>query len=394
MSACRQLVLRESPYCDTCPVRCGEGRTELGCSPDFEPPKRFGSYALHVSSPDFLARVVECNGLDLDIEARPQDLPALPGYFPQIRQWKRIDSFRGVSAVAVPLDGVMRLANTVRATGRSAKAILGLADEQLLVVGGFAHDRFLERMWPRPARSRLLEAIRTIEPDTAIAWGYSVWHGDSEGRPYPRPDHLYNLKRSLLVYKGLQDLDVPTIPHTYWGLRADLLSWSGWLARNPCVSSIAIDLQTVDSDADWAGVMRDIVYFQSILPRDVRGVFNGVCHVDRVRRLREVWPNFGPFFAVVFPRKNLFGFPPVSHSEPRTYGRIFRDMVDQYTNLMAGQEPMAMSVGSDGWSQPDFWVLGMQATPAASNLRNEPVQLRLFPSDIPPFDQPKVKGAA
>lgn len=345
----RQLVLRESPHCGPCPVRhlCGEGQTELGCSPDFQPTNGFAHHVLHASSPDFLARIVECNGLDLDIDARPQNVPLLPPYFPQIRQWKRIEDLSGVAAVAIPLSGVIRLANAMQSMGSSAKSILGLTQNQQLVVTGFAHDRFLENAWLRPERTRLLKAIHAIEPDAAIAWGYSVWHYDSTGRPYPRPDHLYNLKRSLIVYASLQELGVAAIPHMYWGIRKDLDRWSEWLGDNISVSTISIDLQTVDSDTDWVGVMRDLSYFHDILPRDIRCVFNGICKAQRVQQLRELWPNsslcnFGPFFAIVFPRKNLFGLPPIPNDgRRRSYTRIFHGMVDQYTNLMIEREPSA-----------------------------------------------------
>ena len=49
MSEARQLVLRGSLFCGTCPekYRCVEQRTELGCSPDFAPAAGSGAHWLH-----------------------------------------------------------------------------------------------------------------------------------------------------------------------------------------------------------------------------------------------------------------------------------------------------------------------------------------------------------
>jgi hypothetical protein len=215
----------------------------------------------------------------------------------------------------VPLREVQRLAMEAERNSCTAKAILGLEEEQILLVAGFERDEFLERAWPLPQRRRLLTAIRAIRPDAAIAWGYSMWHRFPTGEPTPRLDHWYNLKRSLIVYAELQDIGVPAIPHMYWGLREDLLRWSEWLRQNPGVSVMAIDLQTVDADADWQAIIRDIRYFRSVLPRDIRRLFSGICEASRIRTLREVWPNSslcnqGPFFSVAFPKKTLWGLRP------------------------------------------------------------------------------------
>jgi hypothetical protein len=175
--------------------------------------------------------------------------------------------------------------------------------------------------------------------------GYSVWHRDAAGRTVPRIEHLYNQKRGLVIYAELQDLGVPAIPNVYWGVREDLHRWADWLGQNPCVTTIAMDLQTVDTDTDWGEVIRDVEYFSSILPRDIRCLFSGICQVIRVGRLREAWrsaslSNFAPFFTVALPKKTPYGLRPrLDHSGESSPTRIFRDTIAQYAALMSGSEP-------------------------------------------------------
>lgn len=350
----RQLALRASPFCGTCPAKhlCSERYTDLGCSPDFEPVGDRVSYMVHPMAPDFLARFAEVNGFDLDISARPDHIPVLPGYIPHIRLQRQMGNLEGVPAVAVPLGCAESLARTARSRNCTARAVLGLCESQLLLVTGFAHDRFLERVWPIPRRGQLLEAIKSINPDAAIAWGYSVWHHTATGTITPRIEHLYNLKRSLKVYAELQELHIPAIPHMYWGLRADLHSWANWLDRNPSVTTIAMDLQTVDRDVDWDAVIRAVRYFRSILPRPVHCVFNGICRTDRLIQLHVAWPNssvlnFGAWFAAAIPRKPLAGIcPPVIVSDNHPQRGICHAAAKRYEHVLTVPTPALIHAGA------------------------------------------------
>ena len=192
MREIRQLVLRESPYCEACPINsaCHEGRTDLGCSPDFVAPDPSNSSLLHPTASEFAARMAEVNDVGLDIAARPQRLPMLPAYIPRIQPGRR------------------------------------MAD---------------------------------------------------------------------------------------------------WLARNPCVSTIAIDLQTADTEADWRRMISDIGFFSGIVPDNIRCLFSGVGKVSRIKSLRCIWPrstlcNYHPSFNMI-----------LSKNPAR-----FHDEVLRYTELMDG----------------------------------------------------------
>jgi hypothetical protein len=92
-------------------------------------------------------------------------------------------------------------------------------------------------------------------------------------------------------------------------------------------------------------VIRDVEYFSSIPPRDIRCLFSGICQVIRVGRLREAWrsaslSNFAPFFTVALPKKTPYGLRPrLDHSGESSPTRIFRDTIAQYAALMSGSEP-------------------------------------------------------
>jgi hypothetical protein len=287
----RQLVLRGSPYCSDCPMRCecSEQWTALGCSPDSVSPELGRAYLLNPLSDDFKQRFIECDTFDLSIPARQLQLPPLPAYIPTSRLGRPIQDFRGITAIAIPLREVSRLVASMQAQGHTAKMLLGLAEHQQLWISGFERDSFLERAWPR--RTQLLDQIQMIGPDAAIAWGYSVWHRNTAGWLVPRLDHFYAPKRTLVVFGQLQQRGIPAVVNVYWGVRHDLHRWAKWLADNPIVTTIAMDLQTLDTRADWEAGIRDIEYFRQILSRDIRCLFSGVCHPERVTRLRNVWPN-------------------------------------------------------------------------------------------------------
>lgn len=333
-----QLALVPSPYCRGCPARgiCREQRTELGCQPSGPPHPAL----LHPENPDWLVRYGEVNGFELHYDALPQDLPELPSYIPAVRPNPWAGGLPSVEALAIPLAYVERLARQVRKHGVSAKRLLGLGEHQPLIVLGFASDDFLERNWCDPDRTRLLMAIKAVEPDAAIAWNYSVWHRHARGWTYPRVEHLYNQKRSLQIYAQLQDMGIAAIPHIYWGIQDDLSRWSEWLSDNSSIRTVAIDLQTVDSETAWRASINALRCFRALLPTGIHILFSGVCRKERVVELRRVWPesslcNHGPWFASAIRYKRAYGLARPWAMRPDQWSKpaIFQDVVRQYATL-------------------------------------------------------------
>jgi len=333
-----QLTLRPSPFCRECPARpyCNEQLTDLGCHPDGPNHPSL----LHPASADWLDRLVEVNGVGLDYRAWKQDLPTLPPYIPIIRPSGWRDGFPTSEAIAVPLSHVESLARRVRLRGESAKTILGMSNRQPLIVLGFESDAFLESRWPSRRRRRVYEAISDIAPDAAVAWNYSVWHRHARGWRYPRIEQLYSLKRSLKIYAELQQFGIPAIPHVYWGKFEDLDRWSSWLHENPTTTTIAVDLQTVDTSQSWRDAYHTLRYLRSRLSRSVHLLINGVCRRERVLALHELWPelsvsNFAATFGNQLPYRKPYGLRQawLSGQVEWTRQEIFQNISAQYTSM-------------------------------------------------------------
>jgi hypothetical protein len=267
---------------------------------------------MHPWRTDWDARWTHVNGAKFNYRPRDQRIPHLPPFFPRVRPSRRLPTFEGMGPVALSLSGVEPLAKRVREAGISAKRLLGLAPDQLLVVLGFEHDRFLEHAWPPSRRRLLLEAIKVIEPDAAVAWNYSCWYQHPAGWEYSRADQVYNIKRSMRIYADLQAFGVPAIPHVYWADRSDLDRWDEWLVENPQVRTIAIDLQTLDVLEQWSAAVDAIRYLAASQAGRIQVLFSGAARPERMVELARIWPSasfthFAPYFAVLFPRKPRAG---------------------------------------------------------------------------------------
>lgn len=180
-----QLVLHTSPYCPSCPVThlCHEQNTARGCWPEVPQHPNL----LHPTKRDFRERITEVNGFDFDdVQALDLKTPPIPRYIPRIRIGAGIGGYDLVAAVGIALREVERLAANVRLRGRPAKEILGIPPGHALIVLGFEKDSFLEDAWRPERRRSILEAMRAVRPDLAVAWGFSrirdldkVWPGCS-----------------------------------------------------------------------------------------------------------------------------------------------------------------------------------------------------------------------
>lgn len=341
-----QPPLLGSPYCGGCPANrdCDAQHTQLACS-ELGP---VDPAMLHYKSEDFLTRYTEVNGFELTVQARSQRLPELPSYIPAIRpgQWGYKAPRSSSGALAIRLADVSGLARRVRRQGSTAKHILGMSPREKLIVLGFASDRFLEGHWPAAKRSKLLMAIREIEPDAAVAWNYSVWHRTGRGLTVPRPDQMYNLKRSLVIFADMQAIGIPAIPHIYWGIPGDVDRWPRWFDENPAMHVFSVDLQTVDQPDAFDRALEHLAALrQRIGTRRAHAVLSGTCKVARVRELKHVWPhsslaNFAADYGSDrFRYKPCYGLARPWSTNPDSWTRqeVFSEIVRQYSVLFATQ---------------------------------------------------------
>jgi len=382
-----QLVMHSSPYCNGCPAGqlCHEQTTAQGCSP-WGPPH---PNLLRPAQSDWLSRFAEVDGLGFDtVQADNQALPDLPRYTPRTRLDADIRDNQGIPAIAVSLCEVQRLAAKVRERGVSARALLGLPEDAKLVVLGFESDAFLEQAWPKPRRRQILEAILEAQPDLAVAWGYSVWYRHTKGWAYPRIEQLFNMKRSLITYADLQRAGIPAAPHVYWGNHEDLRRWCRWLADNPSVSTIAVDLQTADADGDWQTALYGLTCLRQNLGHHVRILINGPCNLARIRQIDAVWPgcclaSLGAYFSTIFRQKPMFGLRAewAGYSSMANRQAIFRSAVREYEGFLSDTSQPITSLVSrrehDSYPKRGFLQDGDFGWPNATYVGNGAVQLGL-----------------
>jgi hypothetical protein len=235
---------------------------------------------MHPLRPDLTERLWECGGLDIRIRTRAvqQPLPTLPSYIPRVQVRAGFET-PGCAAVAVPLDRVA-LSGRVRPAAE-IRAALNLGAEAIVIVSSFQDDSVLERAW-RHCRA-LVESFATAGYDLVTVPNFSLWDGD------PPLEHRYNIARSLRMFEMLVEAGVPTIPHVSWHLLwRDVDEWIGELRRWPGLQAFSLDLQTLETEEDWAWGLRGLHRLFKGIGQDWEVLVNGVAQPERIREVREI----------------------------------------------------------------------------------------------------------
>jgi hypothetical protein len=157
-------------------------------------------------------------------------------------------------------------------TATELRQSVGLRPAQKLVLLLFDSDPILERIW-EDAR-HLLPEIAGAGYEAVVAPSYSIW------LPRPRTEFLYNVKRSLVVFQALQQMNVPAIPRVAWVVEHDVRRFAKW-ASDPALTLVALDLMTFRTDADWRRQIEGLELFDRLTGRRLRYLVNGPTTIDR-----------------------------------------------------------------------------------------------------------------
>jgi hypothetical protein len=149
---------------------------------------------------------------------------------------------------------------------------IGLTPQQQLILLLFDSDPVLERLWNEAVQ--LLPEIATAQYDAVVAPSYSIW------LPRPRTEFLYNVKRSLIVFQALQQLNVSTVPRVAWVIEHDVRRWAQW-ASNPAIDVVALDLMSFRAVGDWRQQIDGLAMFDRLTNRRLRYLINGPTTVER-----------------------------------------------------------------------------------------------------------------
>jgi Domain of unknown function (DUF4417) len=271
--------------CDGCPWIdvCGAAGSKDACRSIARTAQDCGPSALHPSDPATRRYLRSVNGPCFDtVFARPVAVADLPRYLPQLRTRSALTGALDESVYGVRADVVIGQRPNALSVAE-LKALVGLRGTQHLVLLLFGQDRVLERLWADSLA--LLPQIAEAGFDLIVAPSFSTW------TPRPRTEHLYNLKRSLVVFQALQQLGAPTLPRVAWVTQYDIRRWATWLDANPAVERVGLDWMTYRSDKDWRSQIEGLGLLDRLTGRRLTYLINGP---TKSSRYADIFVKIGP----------------------------------------------------------------------------------------------------
>jgi len=159
------------------------------------------------------------------------------------------------------------------------RSLLGIPRDSAFVLLLHGKDRDIEPLWKW--QDNVIAAIKSGKFDLVVPPDFSIMWDE------PRFEHLVNMRRTLQFFRLLQDNDIPTVPHLFWYRDIDLHRHIEWLTSNPCVSTIAINLQLGREDEVWRHFLDGLRRLQTELPRRLHFLLCGVSDPARIFEARS-----------------------------------------------------------------------------------------------------------
>lgn len=276
--------------------------------------------------------MAEVRGVQLDdVIARNIVVPPLPRFIPNIPRGNSA-MYAGYAPEFVTVNLGKLVSSERLSVATSITDAFGLPSTTKVIIQCYGKDRLIENMWP--ARHEVFRQLEKLRPYAITSVNYSIW--DSQ----PHAEHFINIKRGLLTYEDLQELNLPTIPHVYWSSKETILAWVRWLQQNPTVRMIAINLQTMRKEADWRKAMKELAFFSSLLPHDMHYFIAGPQSLDRVQEIVALFPNltltngYVSYAAAAHYQLQLDDGQIRSAYTPEGYDEILKQNTDLYNGLV------------------------------------------------------------
>ena len=210
-----------------------------------------------------------------DVVARPQSLPWLPPFIPQIKRGLR--PLPQYPAYAVS-SNIMQNEIVSGHDLSGKRSLLGIPRDSAFVLLLHGKDRDIEPLWEW--QDNVIAAIKSGNFDLVVPPDFSIMWDE------PRFEHLVNMRRTLQFFRLLQDNDIPTVPHLFWYRDIDVDRHIEWLRCNPCVSTIAINLQLASEAKVWRHFLDGLRRLQTQLPRRLHFLLCGVSDPARIFEAR------------------------------------------------------------------------------------------------------------
>lgn len=164
---------------------------------------------------------------------------------------------------------------------RGLQGALNTKNEIEGVLEFYVRDRTLEGFWDN--RHMVYEQLKRLKWRVVLAPNFSVYEDA------PRIDHLYNMKRSSIVYNELIEQDLPAVPDISWYNQIDLDQWIREIKKNQ-LKTIAFSFQVVDvrlkASNLWKHYLMGFKYLCQRISKEVEIIVTGVVSPNRLAAVK------------------------------------------------------------------------------------------------------------
>lgn len=277
-----QFSLGIGELCGSCRFwkDCGDVPGYDACEREWGSAGRGGVNVLHPLNPLTERYLDGVGGSDISRIRVTDDkvLSSLPDFTHIIQPEKRLRGqlfdqfyFVGLSRSSVTRGGLMEC-------GR-AKQIVGAGSDQKLGLLLFGKDELLEHLWANIGRSAA--QIADAGYSVVVAPSFSNYANR------PRPEYLFNLKRSLVFFELLQQRGVAAIPRLTWNTQHDIERCAQWVAANPGLTYLALDWSASDL-VSWEGEVEKLQRFDRMTEGRISYLIRGPSTQDRYEQLYRI----------------------------------------------------------------------------------------------------------
>ena len=258
LAFCQGCSICEKPFCKKDCDRC------FSLCPD-----RFASFA-HL-------RNVGGGNISLQTNT-PKELPHMIPVIPDRLTEKIKFNVIGIHGANFFTSNGENVARVYRKKG--IKDALNIENETDNVLEFYVKDRTLEGFWDN--RREVYRQLKEFSWKAIISPNFSVYEDA------PRMDHLYNIKRSTIIYNEMLDAGLPAIPDVSWFNVIDLEQWAKEI-NEKSVKQIAFSFQVVGTGGRAANTYIHYAagfrYLLEHIPQDIRIILAGVVSPNRLKNI-------------------------------------------------------------------------------------------------------------
>ena len=157
---------------------------------------------------------------------------------------------------------------------------LNIHEKTEAIVEFYIKDRTLEGFWDK--RKHIYEDLKKMNVKAVITPNFSVYED------VPRIDHLYNIKRSSVVYNEMITEGLNAIPDIVWYTKEDLDRWIEAINKSN-IKLIAFSFQVVGiglkASNIWKSYITGFRYLCNKISRDIQILTIGVNSTQRIKAI-------------------------------------------------------------------------------------------------------------